>query len=88
MNQPAVKFIKIFWKQNLSLGYEKIIRNYYFMQDGATPQTTEEAFERLFEVFCNRVIRLGYPKLANGGMEWRLYSLELQFVELFHLGLY
>ena len=39
------------------------------MQDGATPHSTKEVFEAIYTVYGNRVIGLGYPKFAHGGIE-------------------
>ena len=61
----------------------RIIRNFYFMEDGAMPHRTKEVFEILFQMFCYRVIGLGYPKFANGGMEWPPYSPDLNPLDYF-----
>jgi len=47
------------------------------MQDGATPHRTQEVFETIHKVYGNRVIGLGYPKFAQGGLEWPPYSPDL-----------
>ena len=51
------------------------------MQDRATPHRTSNVFVALHEVHGTRVIRLGYPKFANGGMEWPPYSPDLNPVD-------
>ena len=49
---------------------KKLIENSYFMQGGATPHRTVEVFQPLFSVYGNRVMALGYPKFANGCLDW------------------
>ena len=46
------------------------VKTFYFMQDGATPHRAKEVFEAIYNVYGNRVIGLGYPKLAHGAIEW------------------
>ena len=63
------KIYKNILKKNVSPGYEKII-----------------SYEiSTFKVFCNRVIGLGYPKFANGGMESRPYTEWILWQFLPHL---
>jgi len=45
-----------------------LIKGYNFMQDEATPHKTKEIFETIHKVYGNRVIGLGYPKFAQGGL--------------------
>ena len=47
------------------------------MQDGAAPHHTQDVFEALHKVYDTRVIGLGYPKFARGGLEWPPYSPDL-----------
>ncbi|EZA51526.1 hypothetical protein X777_09741 [Ooceraea biroi] len=51
-----------------------LVNRFYFMQDGATPHRTRDVFESIHKVYGNRVIGLGYPKFAYGGLEWPPYS--------------
>ena len=53
------------------------------MQDGATPHRTNEVFELVYDVYGNRVIGLGYPKFAYGGIEWTPYSPDLNLCNFF-----
>ena len=39
------------------------------MQDGATPHSTKDVFEILFNCFNTRVIEFNCCKLAQGGLE-------------------
>ncbi|EZA54526.1 hypothetical protein X777_03334, partial [Ooceraea biroi] len=57
-----------------------------FMQDGATPHRTQEVFETIHKVYGNRVIGLGYPKFAQGGLEWPPYSPDLNPCDFFLWG--
>ena len=45
------------------------VKIFHFMQGGATPHRTKEVFEAIYNVYGNRVIALGYPKFAHGGIE-------------------
>ena len=56
------------------------------MQDEATPHRTKEMFEVIYNVYGNRVIDLGYPKFAHGGIEWRPYFLDLNPCDFFLWG--
>lgn len=44
-----------------------LVRNFYFMQDGAVPHRTQEVFVEIHKVYGNRIIDL--PKFANEGLE-------------------
>ncbi|EZA53834.1 hypothetical protein X777_06699 [Ooceraea biroi] len=46
-----------------------LVNRFYFMQDEATPHRTRDVFESIHKVYGNRVIGLGYPKFAHGGLE-------------------
>lgn len=64
-----------------------LVKNFHFMQDGGTPhRAIREVFESIHEVYGNRVIGLGYPKFAHGGLEWPPYSPDLNPCDFF-LGL-
>jgi len=63
-----------------------LVKNFHFMQDGATPHRTREVFESIHEVYGNRVIGLGYPKFAHGGLEWPPYSPDLNPCDFFLWG--
>ena len=56
------------------------------MQDGATAHHTKEVFEAIYNVYGNRVIGLGYPKFAHGGIEWPPYSPDLKPCDFFLWG--
>lgn len=56
------------------------------MQDGATPHRTHEVFEAIHRVYGTRVIGLGYPKFAQGGLEWPPYSPDLNPCDFFLWG--
>ena len=45
------------------------VKTFHFMQDGATPHRTKKVLEAIYNVYGNRVIGLGYPKFAHGGIE-------------------
>jgi len=62
------------------------IRQYWFMQDGALPNRTNEVFEVLDEHFSGRVIGLGYPSKFDGGMDWPPYSPDLNPCDFFLWG--
>jgi len=47
----------------------RLVRQYHFMQDGATPYCTKEVSEAIFKVYENRVIALRYPKFAHKGIK-------------------
>ena len=64
-------------------GWLKTLR---LMQDGATPRCTKEVFEAIYNVYGNRVIGLGDPKFAHGGIEWPPYSLDLNPCDFFLCG--
>ena len=53
------------------------------MQDGATPHRTKEVFKAIYNVYRNRVIGLGYPKCAQGEIEWPPYSPDLNPCDFF-----
>ena len=56
------------------------------MQAGATPHRTKEVFEAIYNVYGYRVIGLGYPKFAHGGIEWLPYSPDLNPCDFFLYG--
>ena len=58
----------------------------HFIQDGATPYRTKEVFEAIYNVYGNRVISLGYPKLAHVGIECPPYSPDLNSCDFFLWG--
>ncbi|XP_046422204.1 uncharacterized protein LOC124180565 isoform X1 [Neodiprion fabricii] len=60
-----------------------LVKNFYFMQDGATLYWTHEVFEAIHRVYGNRVISLGYPKFAQGRLEWPPYSPDLDPCDFF-----
>ena len=59
------------------------VKTFHFMQDGATPHRTKEVFEAIYNVYGYRVIGLGYPKLAYGGIKWPPNSLDLNPCDFF-----
>ncbi|EZA62136.1 hypothetical protein X777_03743 [Ooceraea biroi] len=63
-----------------------LVRGFHFTQDGATPHRTQEVFETIHKVYGNRVIGLGYPKFAQGGLEWPPYSPDLNPCDFFLWG--
>ncbi|XP_057335141.1 uncharacterized protein LOC130673942 [Microplitis mediator] len=63
-----------------------LVKNFYFMQDGATPHRTHEVFEAINRVYETRVIGLGYPKFVQGGLEWPPYSPDLNPCDFFLWG--
>ena len=56
------------------------------MQDGATPHRSKEDFEAVYNVYGNRVIGLGCPKFAHGGIKWPPYSPDLNSCDFFLQG--
>ncbi|GFS97232.1 t-complex protein 1 subunit delta [Nephila pilipes] len=50
---------------------------HWFMQDGARPHRTADVFEVHNEHFSDRIIGLDYPSHFQGGIEWPLYSPDL-----------
>ena len=65
---------------------KRIINKIYFIQAGATSHRTSNVFVALLEVYGARVIGLGYPKFATGGMEWPLCSLDLNPADFYFWG--
>ena len=63
-----------------------LVKTFHFLQDGATPQRTKEVFEAIYNVYGNRVIGLGYPKFAHGGIEWPPYSPDMNPCDFFLWG--
>lgn len=63
-----------------------LVRDFYFMQDGAAPHRTQGVFEAIHKVYGTRVIGLGYPKFAHGGLEWPPYSPDLNPCDYFLWG--
>lgn len=62
----------------------ELVKKFHFMQNGATPHCTRDVFESIHEVYSNRMIGLGYPKLAHAGfMKWPPYSLDLNLCVFF-----
>ena len=59
------------------VGRNKVIKNEYFMQDGATHDRTEDVFDALQEIYDTCIVELDYPKFANTGMECPLCSPDL-----------
>ena len=62
------------------------VKTFHFIQYGATPHRTKEVFDAIYNVYVNRVIGLGYPKFANGGIEWAPYSPDLNLCDFFLWG--
>ena len=56
------------------------------MEDGGTPYRTKKVFKAVYNVYGNRVIGLGYPKFALGGIEWPPYSTDLNPCSFFLQG--
>ena len=56
------------------------------MQDRATPHRTKGVVEANYNVYGNRVICLGYPKFAHGGIELLPYSPDLNPCDFFLWG--
>ena len=56
------------------------------MQNGPTPHRTKEVFQAIYNIYGNRVIGLGYPKFAYGGIEWPPYSPDVKPYEFFLWG--
>ena len=63
-----------------------LVKNFHFMQDGAAPHRTQEVFAALHKVCDTRVMGLGYPKFARGGLEWPPYSPYLKPCDFFIWG--
>ncbi|XP_015117728.1 histone-lysine N-methyltransferase SETMAR [Diachasma alloeum] len=63
-----------------------LVKDFYFMQDGATPHRTNDVFAALHKVYGDRVIGLGYPHFARAGMEWPPYSPDLNPCDFFLWG--
>lgn len=62
------------------------VRGWWFMQDGARPHRTTEVFDYLDEHFSGRVIGLDYESRYGGGMDWPLYSPDLNPCDFFLWG--
>lgn len=63
-----------------------VIKEYWFMQDGAAPHRTQTVFESLYSKYGVRVIGLGYVKFAGGGVEWPSNSPDLNPCDFFLWG--
>ena len=56
------------------------------MQDGAMLHRTQEVFRAIQLVYGTQVIGLGYTKFANVGLEWQLYSPDINPCDCFLWG--
>ena len=53
------------------------------MQDGASPRSTKDVFETLFNCFNTRVIGFNCSKFAQGGLEWPPSSSDVNPLDFF-----
>lgn len=61
-------------------------KDYWFMQNGATPHRKKDVFRTIHRVFGERVIALGYREVTGGGIEWPPYSPDLTPCDFFLWG--
>ena len=61
----------------------RMLRKYWFMQDGARPHRTAEVFHFLQATFRNRIVALGTLALTGHDVEWPPYSPDLNPSDFF-----
>lgn len=63
-----------------------ILKNSWFMQDGARPHTAVVVLNYLKRIFNDRVISNRYPEVCDMGLEWSPYSPDLNPCDYFLWG--
>lgn len=63
----------------------KIIKEYWFIQDGAALYRTQDVFEAIFYCFNTRVMSVDYLRFVNGELQWPPYKPNLNPLGFFFL---
>ena len=63
-----------------------LIRDFWFMQDGARPHRTPGNLARIAQVFGDRIIGLDAERHTGGGIDWPPYSADLNVDDFFLWG--
>ncbi|XP_015795585.1 uncharacterized protein LOC107371953 [Tetranychus urticae] len=72
------RYCKMLTEKWIPVAREKgVIDGWYFMQDGAPPHRTRDAFNILHQHYGNRVIAYGFPDKMGCGIDWPPYSPDL-----------
>lgn len=81
------EYNKLLKTKFLPFAHDKdMITDFTFMQDGATPHRTREAFETINSAFCGRVLPLHFNKHYPSGIDWPPYSPDLNPCDFFLWG--
>ena len=64
----------------------RMLRNYWFMQDGAHPHLTAEVFDFHQATFRNRIVALDTLAFSGHGVEWSPYSSDFNPCDYFLWG--